>query len=109
MDADVGIRGRRCWRMFTYVGLINLTEEGRDHPFIEARDYLDKIRGIIIGENGELERVFALMGPWDYLAIFKFPDNEAAFRGLAKIAELKVIKTETFAVEDVEVLLKALV
>lgn len=95
--------------MFTYVGLVTLTDEGREHPFVEARGYLDKIRDIIIAEHGELERVFAIMGPWDYLAIFKFPDNEAAFRGLAKITELKVIKTETFVVEDVEVLLKALV
>lgn len=95
--------------MFTYVGLITLTDEGREHPFIEGREYLDKIRKIVEEENGELERVFAIMGPWDYLAVVQYPDNEAAFRALAKIAELKVLKTETFLAEDVEVFFKALV
>ncbi|HET8652175.1 MAG TPA: GYD domain-containing protein [Gaiellaceae bacterium] len=95
--------------MFTYVGLITLTEEGREHPFKESREYLEKIQTIVSEEGGELERVFAIMGPWDYLAVFKYPENEAAFRALAKIAELKVVKTETFLAEDVEVFFKALV
>ncbi len=26
------------------------------------------------------ERTLAVMGPWDFLAIVKYPDNETAFR-----------------------------
>ncbi len=94
--------------MFTYVGLIQLTEEGREH-LDEAPKYLEKIREIIVAEGGELERVLAFMGPWDFLAIVKYPDNETAFRVLAKIGKLEVVKTETFPAEDVEVFWKALV
>ena len=94
--------------MFTYVGLIQLTEEGREN-LEKAPEYLDKIRHIIEQEGGQLETVFALMGPWDFFAIVKYPDNETAFRVLAKIGQLEVVKTETFPAEPVEVFIKAFV
>ena len=37
------------------------------------------------------------------------PDNETAFRVLAKIGLLEVVKTETFPAELVDVFVKALV
>ena len=49
------------------------------------------------------------MGPWDFLSIVKYPDNETAFRVLAKIGKLEVVKTETFPAEEVDVFMKALV
>ena len=49
------------------------------------------------------------MGPWDFLAIVKYPDNETAFRVLARIGQLEVVKTETFPAEEVEVFLKTFV
>ena len=94
--------------MFTYVGLIKLTPEGREN-LPEAPKYLERIREIIEAEGGTLEDVFAIMGPWDFFAIVKYPDNETAFRVLAKIGMLEVVKTETFPAEKVEVFLKALV
>jgi len=39
----------------------------------------------------------------------KYPDNETAFRVLAKIGKLEVLKTETFPAEPIEVFAKALV
>jgi uncharacterized protein with GYD domain len=94
--------------MFTYVGLIQLTAEGREN-LEKAPEYLDKIRDIIKEEGGVLESVFAVMGPWDFFAIVKYPDNETAFRVLARIGLLEVVKTETFPAEPVEVFLKTLV
>jgi uncharacterized protein with GYD domain len=94
--------------LFTYVGLIELTTEGREN-LEQAPEYLDKIRHIIEEEGGQLEDVYAIMGPWDFLSIAKYPDNETAFRVLAKIAKLEVVKTETFPAEKVDVFLKALV
>lgn len=94
--------------MFTYVGLIQITEEGRE-KLHEAPTYLDKIRLIVEEEGGTLEDVYAVMGPWDFLAIVKYPDNETAFRVLAKIGMLDVVKTETFPAEKVDVFFKALV
>ena len=72
-------------------------------------EYLAKIGEIIEFEGGVLERTLAVMGPWDFLAIVKYPDNETAFRVLAKIAKLEVVETETFPAEDVSVFMKALV
>jgi hypothetical protein len=49
------------------------------------------------------------MGPWEYFGIFKFPDNEVAFRVLGKIAKLEIFETETFPAEDVEIFFKTFV
>ena len=48
-------------------------------------------------------------GPVGVFAIIEYPDLEAAFRVLGKIAKLEVFETETFPAEDVKVFLKALV
>jgi uncharacterized protein with GYD domain len=98
---------RRCV-VFTYVGLIRLTDEGQA-KLHEAPLYLEKIEKIIVEEGGTLEDVYAVMGPWDFFAIVKYPDTETAFRVLARIGMLEVVKTETFPAEKVDVFLKALV
>ena len=41
--------------------------------------------------------------PWEYLGIFKYPDNEAAFRVLGN-SQVEIFETETFPAEDVETL-----
>jgi uncharacterized protein with GYD domain len=94
--------------MFKYVGLIQLTPEGRE-ALEKAPEYLEKFRKIIEEEKGILEDTFAVMGPWDFIALVQYPDNEAAFRALAKIGMLEVIKTETFPIEKVDVFFKTLV
>lgn len=93
--------------MFTYVGLIELTAEGRQN-LGKAPQYLEKIRRIVIEEGGTIEEIYAVMGPWDFLAIVKYPDNETAFRVLARIGQLEVVKTETFPAEPFEAFVKAL-
>jgi len=94
--------------VFTYVGLVKLTREGHEQ-LPEAPKYLEKIARIVEEEGGVLERTYAMMGPWDFIALVKYPDNAAAFRALAKICQLEVVKTETFPAEEVEVFFKALV
>ena len=94
--------------MFTYLGLIELTAEGRE-ALDKAPEYLEKFKHIIEAEGGKLEQTYALMGPWDFFALVQYPDNAAAFRALAKIGKLEVIKTETFPIEKVEVFIKTLV
>ncbi len=93
--------------MFTYIGLIQLTPVGHE-KLDETPQYLEKFRTIVEAEGGKLERVLAIMGPWDFLAIVKYPDNDTAFRVLAKLGKFDVIKTETFPAEDVELFVKAL-
>jgi len=94
--------------MFTYMALIKLTPEGRE-GLKEAPQYLEKIKLFVEKEKGELVTTFAMMGPWDFFAIVKYPTVEAAFRAHAKIATLEVIEVETFPVEEVELFMKALV
>jgi uncharacterized protein with GYD domain len=94
--------------MFTYVGLFQLTPEGREN-LEKAPEYLDKFRHIVEEEGGVVEQVLAMMGPWDFVAIVKYPDNETAFRVLAKIGMLEVLKTETFPAEPVELFVKTFV
>jgi uncharacterized protein with GYD domain len=91
--------------MFTYVALIQLTAEGREN-LAKAPEYLDKITKIVEEEGGQLEKTYAIMGPWDFFAIVKYPDTETAFRVLARIGLLEVVKTETFPAEEVEVFVK---
>jgi uncharacterized protein with GYD domain len=94
--------------MFTYVGFFRLTPVARDH-LVKTPEYLEKIHKLVEEEGGKLDRFMAIMGPWEYLGIFTYPDNEAAFRVLAKIAKLEIFETETFPAEDVEVFFKTLV
>lgn len=94
--------------MVTYVELIKLTPEGREN-LTKVPEYLEQIKKLIEEERGVLEQTFAVMGPWDFLAVAKYPDTETAFRVLAKIGMLEVVQTETFPVEEVNVFLKALV
>lgn len=94
--------------MFTYVELFKTAPIAREH-LEQMPKYFEKIREIVEAEGGTVERFLAIMGPWEYLGIFTYPDLEAAFRVLAKIAKLEVFETETFPAENVEVFFKTLV
>jgi uncharacterized protein with GYD domain len=94
--------------VFTYAGLITLTPEGHE-TLDKAPEYLEKFKKLVEEEGGFVEETYAIMGPWDFFALVQYPDNAAAFRALAKIGKLEVMKTETFPIEKVEFFVKALV
>ena len=77
--------------MFTYVGLFRIAPTAREH-LKKTPEYFDKIYKIVEDEGGTVEKFLAVMGPWEYLGIFEYPDLEAAFRVLGKIAKLKVAR-----------------
>lgn len=58
--------------MFTYIGLIKLTDEGREN-LEKAPEYLDRFRVIIEEEGGKLEKTFAIMGPLGLLRARQVP------------------------------------
>ena len=94
--------------MFTYVGLFKVAPPAREH-LDKIPEYFDNLKTIVEDEGGTVERFLAVMGPWEYFGIFEYPDLEAAFRVLGKIAKLDTFETETFPAEDVKVFWKALV
>jgi uncharacterized protein with GYD domain len=94
--------------MFTYVGLFKVAPIAREH-LEKTPEYFEKIHTIVEGEGGTVERFLAIMGPYEYLGIFEYPDLESAFRVLGKIAKLEVFETETFPAEDVKLFFKELV
>jgi uncharacterized protein with GYD domain len=98
--------GGNC--MLTYVSFFELTPEGRE-KFPEMPVFFEKITKIVEKEQGVIDNFYALMGPWDFFAITKFPENETAFRALGKIGALEYLKTETYPTEEVELFFKALV
>ena len=65
--------------MFTYVGLFRVAPIAREH-LEKTPEYFDKIYKIVEDEGGTVEHFFAIMGPWEYLGIFEYPDLETAFR-----------------------------
>ena len=94
--------------MFTYVGLFRVTPIAREH-LEKTPEYFDKIHKIVEDEGGTVERLLAIMGPFEYLGIFEYPDLETAFRVLGKIAKLEVFETETFPAEEIKLFVKELV
>ena len=69
--------------MFTYVGLFRVAPTAREH-LEKTPEYFDKIHKIVEDEGGTVERFLAVMGPWEYLGIFEYPDLESAFRVLGR-------------------------
>ena len=84
-------------------------DSGSREHLEKTPEYFEKIHKIVELEGGTVDRFLAIMGPWEYLGIFTYPDLEAAFRALGKIAKLEIFETETFPAEDVEVFFKVLV
>ena len=100
-------KGRCYWLNVYEIPEGDKTSKGRAIQNLIQLPPDDKIRAIIEDEGGHLETVFAIMGPWDFFAIVKYPDTETAFRVLAKIGLLEVVQTETFPAEEVDVFVKA--
>ena len=94
--------------MLTYVGLFKIAPRVREH-LDRIPEYFDKIHTIVEDEGGTVERFLAVMGPWEYFGIFEYPDLEAAFRVLGKIAKLEVFETETFPAEEIKLFFKEFV
>ena len=54
-----------------------------------------KVTEIVAEENGEILQVYGLLGPYDIVTIANFPDNAAAMKTAARVANLINAKTLT--------------
>ena len=61
-----------------------------------------KVTEIAAEENGEILQVYGLLGPYDALALTKFPGNQAALKAAARVGNLINAKTLTMPAVDQE-------
>lgn len=71
--------------LFNYTGTI---EGGGPERFAKAQQ-------IVAAENGRIEAVYGLLGAYDILAVVECPDNRAAMKVAAKVANLIGAKSHT--------------
>jgi uncharacterized protein with GYD domain len=92
--------------MGTYIALSRLTDEGRE-KLGEGKgiDYMTRITQAIEAEGGTLEHAWTVMGPYDFVSVVTYPDNEVAFRAIRNICGMDVLAVETYpAVEAADFL-----
>lgn len=59
-----------------YIRLTNLTEEGRRH-IDESSDRTERMRELAAETGGAIEDVFLTFGPYDFVSVAEFPDDES--------------------------------
>ena len=67
-----------------------------------------KVAEIAAEEKGEILQVYGLLGPYDAIAVSKFPDNQAAMKAAARIGNLINAQTITMAAVDQDDFIKLL-
>jgi len=80
--------------MQTYITLMNLTDQGiKDIKDAPAR--VEMMAKSIKASGGRLVSFYAVMGPYDYVAIAEGPDDETAFIQLITLGMLGTVRTMT--------------
>ena len=67
-----------------------------------------KVNEVVAEEKGEILKVYGLLGPYDIIAVFHFPDTRAAMKSAARVGNLISAKTTTMAALDQEEFIKLL-
>ena len=67
-----------------------------------------KVNEIVAEEKGEVQQVYGLLGPYDAIAVSKFPDNRAAMKSAARVGNLINANTLTMAAIDQQDFIKLL-
>ena len=67
-----------------------------------------KVTEIAAQEKGDILQVYGLLGPYDAVAVSRFPDNQAAMKAAARVGNLINAQTITMAAVDQEDFLKLL-
>ena len=67
-----------------------------------------KVNEIVAEQKGEVLQVYGLLGPYDAIAISKFPDNQAAMKAAARVGNLISAQTITMAAVEQEGFIKIL-
>lgn len=96
--------------MPTYVILMNLTEQGvKDIKGAPAR--IEAVRKALEAAGGKLLAFYAVMGPYDYVAVAEAPSDEVALAQLLALGMMGTVRTTTlkaFTIEEFAAILKKL-
>jgi uncharacterized protein with GYD domain len=82
-----------------YVSLMKYTTEGIKGI---SKERGQQIRDLVESNGGKRVAGYALMGDWDALAIWDYPDEKSAMRALVAIGKLGVFTTQTMTAMPIE-------
>jgi len=80
--------------MATYIALCNYTAEGIK-TIKEAPKRLDKAKALARKLGGEMKALYLTMGPYDVVAVYDLPDEEAAAKFALIIGRTGAVTTST--------------
>lgn len=83
-----------------YIRLTNLTEQGRRN-IDKSTDRTERVRELAAETGGSIEDLFLTFGPYDFVAVAEFPDDESYAEFALKAEREGGYETQTLkAVEE---------
>lgn len=85
-----------------YVRLTNLTREGIEH-IEDSAERTDRMADLAEELGGEIEEVFLTLGPYDFVSIARFPDDETYAEFTLRFSQEGTAETQTLkAIEETD-------
>lgn len=83
-----------------YIRLTNLTQKGVEH-IEESAERTERMESLAEALGGEIEDVYLTLGPYDFVSIANFPDDESYAEFTLRFSESGVAETTTLkAIEE---------
>lgn len=77
-----------------YIRLTNLTRRGFEH-IEDSADRIERMDELAADLGGEIDDVFLTMGPYDFVSVASFPDDETYAEFTLRISQEGVEETQT--------------
>lgn len=85
-----------------YIRLTNLTQKGVEH-IEESTERTDRMATLAEELGGEIEDVFLTLGPYDFVSIANFPDDETYAQFTLRLSQEGAAETQTLkAIEEAD-------
>jgi len=85
--------------MQRYIRLTNLTQHGVEH-IEESAARTERMTELAAELGGEIEDVFLTLGPYDFVTVAKFPDDETYAEFTLQVSEGGAAETQTLKALD---------
>lgn len=94
-----GVAGLEVIHMPHYIRLTNLTRRGFEH-IEDSTDRIEHMNEEAEDLGGEIEEVFLTMGPYDFVSVGRFPDDETYAEFTLRVTQEGVEETQTLKALD---------